>query len=102
MVKKMFGKETVRQQTLILPVAIAGTRGIHEPNSHRVNPLAKVRITAGEPFFYAQAEAEAAENGVSVTDMMMWRIGQMLPAEYEGEYREIFAKIRAGSFGEGD
>jgi 1-acyl-sn-glycerol-3-phosphate acyltransferase len=91
---KLFKDEQIKAQTLILPVAVEGTRKIHEPNTKRVNPFAKVKMTAGEPFFYKDAEAGAKACGVGVTDIFMWKIGSMLPPEYEGEYKEIFEKIR--------
>ena len=93
-VNKLFKDDEVKNNTIIIPVAVEGTRKIHEPNTRRVNPFARVNLTAGKPFFYRDAQEEAARSGVSVTDIMMWRIGRMLPEEYEGDYREIFAKIR--------
>ncbi|MBI1885484.1 MAG: 1-acyl-sn-glycerol-3-phosphate acyltransferase [Chloroflexi bacterium] len=86
----------------IVPVAITGTEPIHLPGSlfqFLQRRRHHVRLAFGEPFTLPQVErvrTEAVEQGA---DMIMRRIAELLPLEYQGIYADA-AAAPAGRSGE--
>jgi 1-acyl-sn-glycerol-3-phosphate acyltransferase len=82
----------------ILPVAITGTEHVSWPWVF-LKPFIgrpKVVVRIGKPFYPPKAERITSEAARSATDEIMMHIAELLPPEYQGEYREKIA-ARDGS-----
>lgn len=76
----------------IIPIAITGSEHIPWPWVF-VRPFIgpRVRIKIGKPFFPPKAERITSDQAKAATDDIMRHIAEMLPQEYQGEYRVAVA-----------
>ena len=75
-----------KSQAPLLPVAITGTEGMRSPLGFLTYPHLTVRI--GQPFTLPLMEGKLGRAQlISLTDMIMSRIADLLPPSYRGEYR---------------
>jgi 1-acyl-sn-glycerol-3-phosphate acyltransferase len=76
----------LKSQAPILPVAITGTERI--PGFWRIAlPFCRIGVRIGSPFTLPQIEGEASRPLLEhLTDMIMYRIAQLLPEGYRGYY----------------
>lgn len=73
----------------VIPVAIWGTEHLKWPFLF-FKPLMhpKIHVRIGKPFFPPKAERITSEQAKLATDDIMLHIAELLPVEYQGEYRE--------------
>lgn len=111
----LFDDPELNSKTLVLPIAATGTDKILSPDNKKINPFAKVTIIFGKPYKYAQIQEEIKTyrpylepiinkqenigtskkmNNLLTTIFMMWHIGQLLPKEKWGAYKEFFTAIQ--------
>lgn len=90
----LFKDPTVTGKTLILPIAAIGTDKYLPPDKEKPNPFAEVTIIYGKPYTYDQAQEEMKKFELPLETIMMWHIGQLLPEEKWGAYREQFLRIK--------
>lgn len=77
----------LQSQALILPVGITGTERLGTW-MRVVNPTGKIRVNIGPVFSIPPIEGKPSKEVLeSITDMIMQRVAQLLPEEYQGEYR---------------
>ena len=93
--KVLFNNPAITDKTLILPIAATGTGEYLPPDSEKPNLLAKVSIIYGKPYTYVQAKEEMEMFKVSLETIIMWHIGQLLPEEKWGIYKDTFSRIKA-------
>ena len=76
-----------KTQSPILPVGITGTEKI--PGYWRILfPFRKIRVTIGPPFTLPVMQGTPSRAVLeSLTDMIMIRIAELLPADYRGIYK---------------
>ncbi|HEX2914559.1 MAG TPA: lysophospholipid acyltransferase family protein [Chloroflexia bacterium] len=79
----------LQADALIVPVAISGSEKIsrkkeYGPNGKKIKPEVVVRV--GQPYHLPQPEKGKKQNLEELGDLMMTRIAEMLPAEYQGAY----------------
>jgi 1-acyl-sn-glycerol-3-phosphate acyltransferase len=76
----------------IIPIAITGTESIPWPWVF-VRPFIgpRVRVRVGTPFYPARAERITSQAAQSATDDIMLHVAALLPASYQGEFRERVA-----------
>lgn len=82
----------------IIPVAIWGTEHLKWPFLF-FKPLMhpKIHVRIGKPFFPPKADRITSEQAKLATDDIMLHIAELLPVEYQGEYREAVAARTKGS-----
>ena len=93
--KVLFNNPAINDKTLILPIAATGTGEYLPPDSEKPNLLAKVSIIYGKPYTYVQAKEEMEMFKLSLETIIMWHIGQLLPEEKWGIYKDTFSRIKA-------
>ena len=84
----------------IMPVAVTGTEGLKWPLLFFKPFLGpKVTITFGKPFYPPAVERITTQAAKDATDEIMTHVAELLPVEYQGEYREAVASraSRAGA-----
>jgi 1-acyl-sn-glycerol-3-phosphate acyltransferase len=82
----------------IIPIAITGTEHLPWPWLF-LRPFIgpRVTVTIGKPFFPPAAERITTQAAKDATDVIMTRIAELLPASYQGEYRERVAAEHAAT-----
>ena len=77
----------LKSQAPILPVGITGTERVR--SLLRVPfPLTTFRVRIGQPFTLPQVEGRPSRDTLQqLTDMIMFRVAELLPEPYRGEYR---------------
>lgn len=102
-VGRVFGM--ARNRAAVLPIAIWGTEKL-PMDLEKFNPVhhfklvkwlfsdSPFRVVVGKPLTYDETAAEARRLGVSVADVMMVKIGEMLPKRYWGHYGQHLARVR--------
>ena len=76
----------------IIPIAITGTEGLKWPFlffKPFLGPRVKMRI--GKPFYPPAVERITSDAAKAATDDLMLHIAELLPPEYQGEFRERVA-----------
>lgn len=91
----LFKDQEINARTLILPMAATGTGEFLSPDSEKLNPFVLLTIIYGKPYFFEQAKQEMETYGLSLETIIMWHIGQLLPENRWGVYKDVFSKIRA-------
>jgi len=83
----------VAAQTMVLPLALHGTRDIHHTGDteHNIragwgNVFAQVSAEFGEPFFSRDVHADSGTFGIQPKDIFMLRVARLLPREKLGYY----------------
>jgi 1-acyl-sn-glycerol-3-phosphate acyltransferase len=79
----------------LIPVAVTGTEGLKWPFlffKPFVGP--KVTIRFGEPFYPPPAERITTQAAKDATHDIMLHVAELLPVEYQGEFREEVAARR--------
>lgn len=76
----------------VIPIAIWGTEHLKWPFLF-LKPLMhpKIHVHIGKPFFPPKAERITSAQAKLATDDIMLHIAQLLPVEYQGEYRQAVA-----------
>jgi 1-acyl-sn-glycerol-3-phosphate acyltransferase len=82
----------------MIPVAVTGTEGLKWPLLF-FKPFLGPRVTIrfGAPFFPPAVERITTQAAKIATDDIMLHIAELLPAEYQGEFRERVAERRAAA-----
>lgn len=84
----------LRSQTPILPIAITGTETITGASGILKHPSIHFRIGQAFRIPHLDGRIERAQLN-TLTDMIMFRIAEMLPEYYRGEYADLFERRRA-------
>jgi 1-acyl-sn-glycerol-3-phosphate acyltransferase len=76
----------------LIPIAIVGSEGLKWPWLF-IRPFIGPRVTMriGKPFYPPAVERITSEAAKTATDDLMLHIAELLPPEYQGEYRERVA-----------
>jgi 1-acyl-sn-glycerol-3-phosphate acyltransferase len=82
----------------VIPIAITGTESLSWPWLF-LRPFIgpKVTVTIGKPFFPPAATRITTQAAKDATDVIMRHVAELLPVEYQGEYREAVAVHRAAT-----
>jgi 1-acyl-sn-glycerol-3-phosphate acyltransferase len=82
----------------VIPIAIWGTEHLKWPFLF-LKPLMhpKIHVRIGKPFFPPKAERITSEQAKLATDDIMLHIAELLPVEYQGEYRDAVAARAQGA-----
>jgi 1-acyl-sn-glycerol-3-phosphate acyltransferase len=82
----------------IIPIAITGSEGLKWPWLF-VRPFIgpRVNMRIGKPFYPPAVERITSEAAKTATDDLMLHIAELLPVEYQGEYRERVAATLGAS-----
>ena len=84
----------LRSEAPILPIAITGTERIKGAVSILKHPYIHIRI--GQAFRVPNLDGHVGRAQLnSLTEMIMFRIAEMLPEYYRGEYAGLFERRRA-------
>lgn len=82
----------------IIPIAITGTEKLKWPFLFFKPFLGpRVTITFGKAFYPPAVERITTQAAKSATDEIMTHVAELLPVEYQGEFREAVAARRAGA-----
>ena len=75
-----------KTQAPILPVGITGTENI-QAYWRMPFPLCRIKVNIGEPFTLPVMEGKLSRSMYEhMTDMIMYRVADLLPPEYRGYY----------------
>ncbi len=86
----------LKSQAALLPVAITGTEGLGSW-ARVFNPTGRIRVTIGTPFSIPPIEGRPSEEVLqSMSDMIMQRVADLLPENYQGVYAANKAEEREG------
>ena len=77
----------------MIPIAITGSEGLKWPWLF-IRPFIGPRVTMriGKPFYPPAVERITSEAAKTATDDLMMHIAELLPPEYQGEFRERVAR----------
>jgi 1-acyl-sn-glycerol-3-phosphate acyltransferase len=81
----------------LIPVAVTGTEGLKWPFLF-FKPFLGPRVTIrfGKPFYPPAAQRITTQAAKEATDDIMLHIAELLPVEYQGEFREeVAARARS-------
>ena len=92
-INRFFGSEYTRKHTIISPIAILDTDKVLPVDSKSVHITQKVETIFGKPYKYNQAKDEMEYYGLSLAEVIMLHIAELLPCDKWGVYSEKFNKI---------
>lgn len=83
----------IQMKTKILPIAVRGTNRIISLDPTKFRPFEKIIVSYGKPFSYEEGMREAKEYNMSLADVFMLHIGQLLPMNMWGAYTDTLKQI---------
>lgn len=84
----IFRDRDVAEKTMIVPLALTGTRDVHSVQYGWKSPLAPVTATFGSAFCYDDVLKDAKTYDLLAKDVFMLRVGRLLPPEKLGYYAQ--------------